>query len=210
MVADPLGRWVLTVAFLLLAVCSATGIAAERSDARRVLLHLLHVTMAVDMAGMVWPWWSAVPTWPRVMFFGAGAVWLLLSVARRSRGGEQGLVRSLYWAGQDAWRPIGHAVMLLAMVWMVLVIGAAGDGAGIPADRTSVPGHAHQMSVWPSVPIGIAVTAALIVTGTILSVEFVDVLRARPTVRGMHVGKSAAAVVMSFGMAAMCCLMVVA
>lgn len=198
MVSDPVLQWVLTVAF------SATGFYALVRigvDRRPLVMggHLLHLVMSAGMVAMCWPWWSAIPTVPQVILFAAAVVWfvvlLVLQLARRISRAALG--------GHGPWHQAAHAIMMLAMVWMV--VGMSTAMAGMDADMAMDGGmhhHGGSLPLWASLS-GVLLTAALLAAGVIFLVELIACLRGRTTWLG-HTGDVAAGTVMSLGMAAMC------
>lgn len=191
MVSDPVLRWVLTVAFSATGLYSLVRITVDRAPLL-IVAGLLHAMMSAGMVAMCWPWSTAVPEAPQLALFGAGAVWfvgvLALQLTRRVPRAALG--------DHGPWHQAAHAIMMLAMVWMSV---AAGAGALAARD------HAHHYSslpVWATL-VGVAITAALIVSGVVFLVELIVCLRGRRTWLG-HTGDTAAGNVMSLGMAAMC------
>lgn len=201
MVSDPVLLWVLTVAF------SATGLHAIMRivvDRRPLLVvgDALHLLMSAGMVAMCWPWWTAISALPQIVVFGAAAVWfavlLVLQLARRLPRAALG--------GHSAWHQVAHAIMMLAMVWMVVSMSVAGPVmGGMDADMAMDSGlhhHGGGLPMWAALS-GVALTAALLVAGVIFLVELIVCLRGRTTWLG-HTGDVAAGTVMSLGMAAMC------
>lgn len=197
MTADPVAQWGFTVVFAALAAYSIFRIVVELRQPLLIVGHSLHVLMAVAMAVMAWPMWTALPVTPQLVLFGGATIWFLLLCLFQARTtipqravGEHG-----------PWHQAGHAVVMSAMVWMVAAMRPPGDG-GSPET-----GHAHALLAAGTVLTGIASMAALLVTGAILLVESIECLRRRPRTWSRHFGDVAPGAVMSFAMAAMCWLM---
>lgn len=191
--ADSIVQWAFTLVFLSLAGHSAYRIPLDRARPAQAVGHVMHVAMAVDMAAMAWPWWVMVPAVPQIVFFTVATAWfgglLVLQVARRVPR------RSL--GGHGPGHQLAHVVMMLAMVWMVTVMTPVGQSS-------SGSGHGHSaLTGWAALS-GVAVTAALLVAGVILLVEFLECVRRVRRTRREHTGSVASGAVMSLGMAAMC------
>lgn len=122
MITDPVVLGVLVAAFTLTSLSSAWGLLRARGWAEAVS-HTMHLVMSLVMVAMCWPWWTALPVGPQVVFFVAGAAWCcarLVVILRR---------RPLQ--GLSAWHEVAHLAMMLAMVWMIWVMARmlGGDGA---------------------------------------------------------------------------------
>lgn len=196
MVADPIMRWAFTLVFLSLAGYSAYRIPHDRARPAQAVGHALHIAMAVDMAAMAWPWWGMVPAVPQIVFFTTAAAWfgvlLMLQLARTVPRWAMG--------GHGPGHQLAHVVMMLAMVWMVAVMTPAGQ-------NSSDSGHGHSaLTGWAALS-GVTATAALLVAGVILLVEFLECIRGIRRTRREHTGSVASGAVMSLGMSAMCWLM---
>lgn len=190
MLSDPVLQWALTLTFSATAMYATVRLFADR----KLLLivgNVLHLVMSVVMVAMCWPWWSLLPAVPQTLFFSAGAVWFvaiaLLQVRRRITRATVG--------GHSAWHQAAHAVMMLAMVWMILAMPSG-------TDATTHVHHHGGLEPWAALT-GVAITAALAVSGVIFLVEFIRCVRGRTTWLG-HTGDVASGAFMSFGMAAMC------
>ncbi|MGO2684826.1 MAG: DUF5134 domain-containing protein, partial [Microbacterium sp.] len=206
---DPALQWTFTVVFAALAVHSAYRIVVDRTRPAQALGHGLHVLMAADMAAMPWPWWTVIPgSWQIVLFSIATAWFLVLLVLQVRR-----TIPRRVLGGHGPWHQAGHAVMMLAMVWMVAAMNPVGEAASASGhDPGAAPSAAHThaaVSGWDAAT-GIAVTAALLVAGVVLLVEFVDCVRGPARTWRGHTGDVASGAVMSFGMAAMSWLMLAA
>lgn len=190
MVSDPVLQWVLTLAFTATSVYVAIRLFLDRKPLL-IIGNILHFLMSVVMVAMCWPWWSLIPAVPQIVVFAIGAVWFLLLAILQTRSA---LPRAA-GAGHGAWHQLAHAIMMLAMVWMVVAM--PGDASG--------GDHAHHhggLPLWASLS-GVAVTALLLVSGVLLLVETALCLRGKTTWLG-HTGDVASGTVMSLGMAAMC------
>ncbi|MFV0535105.1 MAG: DUF5134 domain-containing protein [Cumulibacter sp.] len=190
MLTDPVLQWALTLVFSATAVYAVLQLLR---DCKPILFvgNALHLVMSVVMVAMCWPWWTVLPALPQTLLFSAGAVWFgaiaLLQTRRRITRAAVG--------GHSAWHQVAHAVMMLAMVWMLLAMPSGADAAT----------HAHHhggLEPWAALT-GVAITAALATSGVIFLVEFIRCVRGRTTWLG-HTGDVASGALMSFGMAAMC------
>lgn len=179
-----------TVVFSVLAVLSLVWLVSDRRRPVLMVGDLLHLAMAVAMVAMVWIVPAAGLAIGQLVVFGGGAVWFgVLAVLRGT-----GRVRRRAVGAHGPWQLVAHAVMMLAMVWMVVVmgntsVGAAGQGHGVLSTGATVA--------------GVAATAALVVAAVLLVVELVECLRTARSWR-RHAGELAGSVAMSLGMAAMC------
>ena len=203
MVADPVLQWALTIAFGATGLYAALRIAMTRAPL--ILIgQLLHLLMSAGMVAMCWPWWAALPAMPQTVVFGTATVWFAalfaLQLARR--------VRRSAVDGHEAWHQAAHAIMMLAMVWMIVTMGLGGGAAGAAGavgttGEADAAGHHHgELPLWAALS-GVGLTAGLLVAGAIFAIELLRSLRGRPRWLG-HAGDLAAGAVMSFGMAAMC------
>ena len=184
---EPIAQWVFTVVFGVLGIVSLAGLVSDRRRPLLVVSNLLHLTMAAAMTAMAWVPFGTGGTTALLAVFGVGTIWFGgLAVLRATRR-----VRRRAVGDHSSWQLIGHAVMMLAMVWMLAVAAATpphDHGAGVPAG---------------SALSGVAATAALLVTGVLLVVAFADCVA---TSRGLrrHAGDLAGGAAMSLGMAAAC------
>lgn len=190
MLSDPVLQWALTLIFSATALYATVRLFADR----KLLLivgNVLHLVMSVVMVAMCWPWWSVLPAVPQTLFFSAGVVWFgaiaILQVRRRISRATVG--------GHSAWHQVAHAVMMLAMVWMILAMPSG-------TDATTHAHHHGGLEPWAATS-GAAITAALVTSGVIFLVELISCLRGRTNWLG-HTGDVASGTLMSFGMAAMC------
>lgn len=217
MTSDPVVQWALTGVFAALSAHSLWRLAT----ARRILVaagYLFHLGMNLAMVAMVWPWWDRLPALPQLaffvvaaVFFAAAAGWHAVDVLPRGptpddrRAGHHRGVRSL----------AVHAVMMLAMVWAVaamspalLARGASQASSGLGHARRHT-GHAAdhaELGTWATVS-GWLLAALLVVGGIHFVAQLVRHLRRGGPVRGRAGADLLASAVMSFGMAAMCALM---
>ncbi|WP_406250303.1 DUF5134 domain-containing protein [Microbacterium sp. M] len=189
MVSDPVLQWVLTLAFTATAAYALLRLIVDRQPLLTVG-NALHLVMSAAMVAMCWPWWTVVPSIPQLIVFASGAAWFAaLTVLQSSRR-----VSHAALGGHSAWHQVSHAIMMLAMTWMVIVT----PSGSTPAEDTH---HHGGLDLWASLS-GVAITAALLTSGVIFLVEFVLSLRGHRTWLG-HTGDVASGAAMSLGMAAM-------
>lgn len=190
---EPLSRWAFTVVFGLLACYLVARVVAEVRKPLQVVMHLLHLAMAVAMVAMAWPWWGFVPALPQLLVFGAGGVWFVvlagLLATRRVSHFDTGCHGPLH--------QLSHAASMVAMVWMVLVMAPSGDAPIV---------HHHAGLGAGAVVTGTAVTAAMVVSAVALLVEAFEALR-RPGSAPPGPVDAGCGAVMTAGMAAMCWMM---
>ena len=190
MISDPVLQWALTFSFTATAVYALLRLIVDRQPLLTVG-NALHLAMSATMVAMCWPWWTVLPSVPQLIVFGSGAAWFaaltVLQISRRVSRPALG--------GHSAWHQVAHAIMMLAMVWMVIVM----PSGSVPGEDTH---HHGGLDLWASLS-GVAVTAALLTSGVIFLVEFVLSLRGHATWLG-HTGDVASGAAMSLGMAAMC------
>ncbi|GAB3811310.1 hypothetical protein GCM10028820_02320 [Tessaracoccus terricola] len=190
---QPLAQWAFTVVFGVLACYLLGRVVAEIRKPLQVVMHLLHLAMAVVMVAMVWPWWGYVPALPQVLLFSAGAVWFavlaVLLATKRISHYDTGCHGPLF--------QVSHAASMLAMVWMVVVMAPTGDAP---------VAHQHADPGAVGVLTGTAATAAMAVSAVAMLVETFEAVR-RP--RSVPPGPvdTGSGVVMAAGMAAMCWMM---
>lgn len=196
MFTDPVAQWSFTVAFSVLTAYSGFRVSADFARPLQAIGHALHAVMAADMVAMAWPWWVSIPGAAQLVFFVFAALWyVIVFVLQLSRSVTKDML-----GGHSAWHQIVHVVMMLAMVWMVAVMGDA-DPSG--------SGHNHSALSAGGAVSGVLVTAGLIVAGVILVVDSLDWVRAGKRTWAGHGGEGAAGAVMCLGMAAMCLPMLV-
>jgi hypothetical protein len=214
--SDPVVQWALTGVFAALSGHSLWRLVA----ARQILVamgHLFHLGMNLTMVVMVWPWWDRLPALPQLaffvvaaVFFAAAAGWHAVDVLPRGpaldsrRAACHRRVRTL----------AVHAVMMLAMVWAVAAMSPAllspgasqaSSGLGHARHTDHVAEHA-ELGTWATAS-GSLLAALLVVGGIYFLVRLVRHLRRGGAVRGRAGSDLLASAVMSFGMAAMCGLM---
>lgn len=195
MITDPVLQWALTLAFIATGVYAGIRVLVDRR-AVMIVGNVLHLAMSLAMIAMSWPWWSALPTVPQLIVFAGGVAWFTLMLLLQLTG----RVPTATLSGHSAWHQPAHAVMMLAMVWMILVMPSGNAAAG----------HAHHhggLDLWASLS-GVVVTAALLTSGAVFVVELLTSPRDRRSWLG-HTGDVASGAVMSAGMAAMCWPMIV-
>lgn len=190
MLSDPVLQWALTLTFSATAMYATVRLFADRK-LLPIVGNALHLVMSVVMVAMCWPWWSLLPRVPQTLFFSAGVVWFgaiaILQARRRITRSAAG--------GHSAWHQVAHAAMMLAMVWMILAMPSG-------TDATTHAHHHGGLEPWAALT-GVAITAALAISGVIFLVELIRCLCGRTTWLG-HTGDVASGTLMSFGMAAMC------
>lgn len=190
MLSDPVLPWVLTLAFSVTAAYTAIRLVLDRKPLLSIA-HALHLVMSLAMIAMCWPWWTVVPARPQLLLFAAGTAWFAALTVLQARFR---LARAAL-GDHGAWHQVAHAVMMLAMVWMLLAM-PSGSEAGA---------HTHHhggLDLWPALT-GVVITASLLTSGVAFLVELIRCRRGRRTWRG-HAGDVASGAVMSLGMAAMC------
>ncbi|MFI9489359.1 DUF5134 domain-containing protein [Promicromonospora sp. NPDC052451] len=154
MTAEPVAQWAMTAVFGGLGVRSLWWLAAARLPLA-VAEHLLHLGMSLVMVAMMWPWWVALPVLPQVAFFALGAGFFAALAAWRAL--EPG-------RGADAGALAVHAVMMLAMVWAVAVMGRG------PAAHHAAHGP-HPTVTDGAAAWGAALVVALVVGTVVLLVH---------------------------------------
>lgn len=190
MLTDPVLQWALTLVFSATAVYAVLRLLR---DGKPILIvgNALHLVMSLVMIAMCWPWWTIIPAFPQLLVFGAGTVWFVtIAVAQGRRRISRAAV-----GGHSAWHQVAHAVMMLAMVWMVLAMPSG-------TDSTTHAHHHSGLEPWAALT-GVAITSALVTSGVIFLVELLRCVRGRTGWLG-HTGDVASGTLMSFGMAAMC------
>ncbi|MGO1736617.1 MAG: DUF5134 domain-containing protein [Leucobacter sp.] len=196
MFTDPVVQWTFTILFSLLTAYSVLRVFLDWSRPLQAIGHVLHAVMAVDMAAMAWPWWTAIPGAPQLVFFVIAAIWYVIMLALQA---SRRVSRRLL-GGHSAWHQAVHVVMMLAMVWMVAVM--------VDADP-SASGHDHSALPVDAALAGVVLTAGLIIAGAIFVVEFVDCVRGGKRTWAGHTGDVGTGALMCLGMTAMCLPMLV-
>jgi hypothetical protein len=211
----------MTVLFAALGAHSLWRVVTSR-QAFAVTGYLCHLGMNLVMVAMVWPWWARLPAPPQLAFFVLAAVFFAAAAGWHQ---ADALSRGPTAGGSTAGGPRAchhespgtqavHAVMMLAMVWAVVVMHpsltasrtpATGHGAGRAHHTDHVVAHA-ELGSWSTVS-GALLLAALVVGGTVFLVALLRHLRGGGSVRGDAASDLLASSAMSFGMAAMCWLM---
>ncbi|MET8994041.1 DUF5134 domain-containing protein [Amycolatopsis sp. NPDC004169] len=140
-------RWILTAVFaaagaFCLYRCIRHGTAASRIG------DVLHAAMCAAMVAMVWPATMGLAGLPQVVLFGFAAAWFAVAAVR---GGAHG----------SRWHPGYHAVMMLAMVWMVFAMPRAMVGGGT-ATTTDMPGMEGMAMALPSAGGGVPADVVLV------------------------------------------------
>ena len=213
MVTSPVLQWLFTAVFLAVAAHCVVGLAAVLSpvvrggagartgavvDRRTAIDHLCHLLMSLGMAAMAWPWWSHLPATPQVVVFAMAAAWFAVQTWTASTGRLRYAV---------------DAVMMLAMVWMVVVMGYGSHA--MTADATgTMGGHQHGMLAPPQIAVGLVFTVAMLAaavgcaTGRTSAPALSGTGAAHRSTVVHRRAEAAARTAMSAGMAAMCWLMV--
>lgn len=209
-------QWIVTVLFAALGAHSLWRLVTSR-QAYAAAGYLCHLGMNLVMVAMVWPWWVRLPAPPQLAFFVLAAVFFAAAAGWHqadalSRGPTAGGPRASHHESPGT--QAVHAVMMLAMVWAVVVMHpgltasrtlATGHGAGRAHHADHAAAHA-QLGGWSTVS-GALLLAALVVGGTVFLVGLLRHLRDGGSVLA-HAGSDLlASSAMSFGMAAMCWLM---
>lgn len=208
MVTDPRAQWAFTVVFAAVAIYSLYRVFADRSRPTQAVGQGLHLLMAADMVAMSWDWWTVIPVSLQIAVFAAGTAWFLVLLVLQLRR----VITRRMLGGHGPWHQVAHAVMMLAMVWMVAAMSPMVSSSTSGESGTPMPasGHSHSGLTGSDAATGIAVTVALLVTAVVLVVEFVDCIRGPARTWRGHTGDVASGAVMSFGMAAMIALMLAA
>ncbi|PWH07350.1 hypothetical protein DEO23_01495 [Brachybacterium endophyticum] len=161
------GTVVLTVLFATLGVHALVSAVRHRARPFDLVGDLLHALMCVGMVAMSWPWWSLLPSLPQILLYALAAGWFvllaLLQIARGTEAVAQGADGQdiALGHGHGPLHQLQHAVMMLAMVWMVVVM-SPGGGAGHDG------GHQMAMLSPAQSLLGIVFTAALAVSGLLV------------------------------------------
>lgn len=204
MFSNPIALWSFTSLFSFLAAYSFIRTITDFRNPYQSVGHFLHAAMSVVMAVMAWPWWNALPAIPQIIFFSAATLWYLVMLIMQTTG----KVTQQSLGGHSTWHQAVHAIMMLAMVWMVAVM-AAMDHAAQPEHSGGHAGHHHDALSAPAALTGVAVTAALIIAGVIFTVEYITCSKKTSNAWRGHAGELASGGLMCLGMAAMCLPMIV-
>lgn len=199
MIDDLALQWALTALFLVTATYSGYLLTLERRPLAAVG-HLLHIGMSLGMVLMCWPWWSQLPALPQLIAFGGAAGWFaalyLAQVFRRLPRRAVG--------DHEPVHQVVHAMMMLAMVWMVAAMAPGSTGAPAAAS-----GHAHTAMTVPVALAGVLVVTALVVATVVFLIECVEAARTCWHIHRSHTFEAASGSLMSLGMVAMCWPMLV-
>ncbi|MCW5953347.1 MAG: DUF5134 domain-containing protein [Propionibacteriaceae bacterium] len=187
---DPFASWAFTLVFTALGILSLVWLVSDRRRPLQVVNNLLHLLMTAAMVAMSWTTPTQGLAAAQLLVFGGGAVWFGVLAALRAAG----RIRRRAVGDHGPWQLLAHAVMMLAMVWMVAAMGSAAEG---PA------GHSHQGLASGTAVSGVAATAALAVAGALLIAELIDCVGSSGGWR-RHAGDLAGGAAMSLGTAAMC------
>src|SRR5699024_7654199 len=156
-ITGPVLPWVFTALFLAVAAHCVVGLGValrpvmpgrvgDRSgggvDGRTAIAHLCHLLMSLSMVAMAWPWWSHLPATPQVVVFALAAAWF----AVQTRSATTGRLRHVI-----------DAAMMLAMVWMVAVMGY-GPHATDAGMAGTMADHQHGTLAPVQVAVGLGLT----------------------------------------------------
>jgi hypothetical protein len=167
-------RWIVTAVFVAAGAfclyrCARHGTVSSRIG------DVLHAAMCTALIAMVWPATMGVAGLAHVVLFGFAAAWFAVAAVR---GG----------AHEGRWHPGYHAVMMLAMVWMVFAMPRAmvGSGAATTMDMPGMEGMAMALpSAGGGVPVDVVLVAlplaaAFCLVGTVFLARVVDGARVAP------------------------------
>jgi hypothetical protein len=131
-------RWILTAVFVAPVLYGTWRICAPGSALGDRVDHVLHVVAGLLMIAMVWPWGMELSAGPQLVVLVTGAVWFMGSAPFRAATGSRATA---------SLAALPHVLMMLAMAWMVAVMGTSaavsGHGGGIDTHAvfsTHVPG----------------------------------------------------------------------
>lgn len=193
MIDDQVTAWVFTVVFATLCAYSLIRVIVDHDRPLQATGHFAHAVMAADMAVMPWPLWNQIPPLLELAFFTLSTAWFGMLAFLQFRKA----INPRLLGRHGAWHQLGHAVMTLAMVWMVWVMTPW---------REATTEASHMMGTL-GILTGIAVTAALLVVTAVQAVETgACVISGERTWFG-HTGDLASGTFMAAGMAAMTWLM---
>ncbi|MEU5262234.1 DUF5134 domain-containing protein [Amycolatopsis sp. NPDC021455] len=169
-------RWILTAVFVAAGAFCLYRCVRRGSMASRVG-DVLHTAMCVAMVAMVWPATMGVAGLPQVVLFGFAAAWFAVAAVRGAQ--------------ESRWHPVYHAVMMLAMVWMVFAMPRAmvGSGAATTMDMPGMEGMAMALpSAGGGVPgdvviVALTLAAGFCAAGTAFLARVIDTARVAPSVR---------------------------
>ncbi|GAA0537557.1 DUF5134 domain-containing protein [Saccharopolyspora thermophila] len=158
MVQDTLLRAVLTILFLGTGLVSLHRAMLLRDLPGRVSA-ASHVVMSAAMVAMAWPWGMVLPAAPQIAVFALSALWFLLRAANGRLCG-----------GHPRREQAHHALMAVAMAWMVAVMPTLMTSGG------PEPGHGHHALVSGTpvaAPSASGPPIAVVATTAVLGVYFV-------------------------------------
>ncbi|TXK18968.1 DUF5134 domain-containing protein [Homoserinibacter sp. GY 40078] len=178
MLHDPAVAWVFTVIFGATGVYSVVLTIIDRRLIERVM-HGLHILMSLAMIAMAWA--LSVPTLPQVLVFSIGALYCAAIWVRSLLRGGTGI------AEHPPWMLGYHALMMLAMVWMVAP-GTAGQHVTLPA-ALAATGALGAAGLYAGVAVAVADAAVCLVR--------------RPPRTALHVSDDVSTAAMGIGMGAM-------
>lgn len=196
MVSGVAAQWTFTVLFAVLAAHSASLARASRPHTVAVTNHVLHIVMSLVMVAMAWPWWDRLPWLAQLLFFALATAWFLVLAARRA-------TPSPSRSAAATWHLLAHALMMGAMVWMVAVMAPDGSLAADPGAAS----HAHHALSAMGALSGVVVTAGLLGAGALFTADAFAQVRRWPDLWRGHSSELSSGAAMSFGMGAMCALM---
>jgi hypothetical protein len=166
-------RWILTTVFVAAGAfclyrCFRPGSVASRIG------DVLHAAMCAAMVAMVWPATMGVAGLGQVVLFGFAAAWFAVAAVRGAR--------------ESRWHLGYHAVMMLAMVWMVFAMPRAMVGGGT-ATTMDMPGMEGMAMALPSagggvpadvVLVALTLAVAFCLAGTAFLARLLDAARVAP------------------------------
>jgi len=212
-ITGPVLPWVFTALFLAVAAHCVVGLGValrpvmpggvgDRSgggvDGRTAIAHLCHLLMSLSMVAMAWPWWSHLPATPQVVVFALAAAWF----AVQTRSATTGRLRHVI-----------DAAMMLAMVWMVAVMGY-GPHATDAGMAGTMADHQHGTLAPVQVAVGLGLTVVMLAAAVGCATGLTGTQASsrqgagQPGTAVHRHADTAARTAMSAGMAAMCALMV--
>lgn len=193
MITDPLAQALLavlfvgTTVFFMVTALRGSGTAARIGDA-------IHVLMSVAMFAMIWEWGMALPALPQIVLFLAATAWFAVLALLPNPPSAHSAT-----AGGVRWMWANHAVMMLAMAWMLWAMLEAMSG-GDHAGHTAGHAPASTLALITGLPLVVLLLAALAVQiGDLLS----GLGRQRGTRDRAHRARDAANALMGIGMIAM-------
>ena len=202
--------WVQWGAVAVFTVLGGLALWRAATTRRPVLVvgHVLHALTAAGMIAMAGPWWPVVSPAAQLTAFGLASAWFVALAVLRAGG----LLTIGATGGHGVWHLVGHAVMMLAMVWMVVAMLPVAPSSSPTASVGAPVSGLHRHGVLPTSLVlpGIAATAALVAVAALVMVELTEHLRTVPGRRARLAGDLVPDIVMSLGMAGMCWTMLAA